>query len=840
MRAHSQTRTTNPQRHADRSSFWLRGAVVSAFAALAAGAQGAAIITVNSLLDDVFPDAVGAIAVPLTAPKCTLRMAIASANLDLPVGGATFGCAASITPSVTSYNGGGADYINFDAALFSGTILLDATQAMDVGTVVNNTSSILYITGPVAIEAPFATRVTIDGGSAAATTSKRIVSVAEAAPSVTDSRAGSSIWVSLIGLNFQNSRVESSGGCVESFENIRMFDVSFTNCISSSTSTVPSGAGGALYVRAPDANGLTFRPDVRLARVSFKGNKSLAGGNAINPGGGAFYLGTASARVGNVVLTDVTVGGPTVADQNYADGAYGGGYITNAESVSISNSTFQGNVAQNSEVGGLRIGSTNGPVSISGSSFIGNQAKASYGGLRVTSTSASVTLRDLTITGNTAQSTAGVLINGTAGNLVFSNSIIASNTAVSGVGGMNIQSTIGSTALDDLTISNNRVTLGSQGGFFIANNTGAVKIRRAQVTGNQVVKGSTTFGGSDGGGSFNNNTSLTVTDSVVSGNSSDRATAALRIYASFDAFDSAGVALPMANLPPTTNTVTFDRVTISGNATNGVTGSSFAMIYLRSPGVYTFVNTTITGNTVTGSCGGAFSADAFNPSAQTNAMQIIFRNSTLARNSASQCQDVGGLGASFSSAPSGHNVINGSLVFESSILGGRQPASNPVDLIFVSDPSKVTMTNTLIENNGDSLSGKCGLNGNLCNVDAKLEPVASNGGLTQTLRLLPGSPAINTGSNSTNQLTDQRGAARLQGTAVDMGAYETPAGSLTNCSLDMDGDSLVQANKEGLVLVRAMLGFSNANAVLGSGISQAQWAAVKANLNANCGTSFAP
>ena len=99
---------------------------------------------------------------------------------------------------------------------------------------------------------------------------------------------------------------------------------------------------------------------------------------------------------------------------------------------------------------------------------------------------------------------------------------------------------------------------------------------------------------------------------------------------------------------------------------------------------------------------------------------------------------------------------------------------------------------------------------------------------------------LHTSLNHDGQLTDQRGAARLQGAAVDMGAYETPAGSLTNCSLDMDGDSLVQANKEGLVLVRAMLGFSTANAVVGSGISQAQWAAVKANLNANCGTSFTP
>lgn len=218
-------------------------------------------------------------------------------------------------------------------------------------------------------------------------------------------------------------------------------------------------------------------------------------------------------------------------------------------------------------------------------------------------------------------------------------------------------------------------------------------------------------------------------------------------------------------------------------------------------------------------------------------MQIIFRNSTLARNSASQCQDVGGFGAYFPSAPFGHDVINGSLVFESAILGGRQHTLNPVDLIGVSDPNKVIMTNTLIENNGDSLSGKCGVSGNLCAIDAKLEPLGSNGGPSKTLRLLAGSPALNTGSNSTNQATDQRGAQRVQGTTADMGAYETPAGSAVACNLDMDGDNLLSHTKEGVVLVRAMLGFIGTAVTAGTGLTT-PWATIRTNLNANCGTNF--
>lgn len=172
----------------------LRRAMLGASLAACTASASAATITVNSLLDDVFPDAAGGIAVPLTTAKCTLRMAVASANLDLPVGGATLGCAASTTPA-TTFLIGGSDNLVFAPTLANGIIVLDATQAMDIGPNRNNSQSILYVTGPVTIEGSAATRITLDGGSLLATTSKRILAAAEVAPSVSDSRTGSSIWV---------------------------------------------------------------------------------------------------------------------------------------------------------------------------------------------------------------------------------------------------------------------------------------------------------------------------------------------------------------------------------------------------------------------------------------------------------------------------------------------------------------------------------------------------------------------------------------------------------------------------------------------------------------------
>jgi hypothetical protein len=657
---------------ASRAKFWLRSAVLTALiAACSVGAHAGAIITVNSLLDDVFPDAAGAISVPLTAPKCTLRMAIASANLDLPVGGATFGCAASTTPA-TTYVTGGADSIVFDAALANGTILLDATQAMNVGAFTNNTGSILYVTGPVVIDGTAATRITLDGGLLATNTSKRILAVVEVVPSAAESRAGSSIWVSLINLNFQNARVESAGGCVLSFENIRIFDASFTNCISTNTPTLGGAAGGALFVRAADNNGLTFRPDVRLTRVSFKGNKALAGGNTSNPGGGAFFLGSGSGRLGHVYLSDVTVGGPNVAGRNVADGGYGGGSITRAESVSIATSTFQGNGSQSSEVGGLRVDGTNGTVTITNSSFLDNAVQTSRGGLSVTANNGLVALRGLTVNGNTAQSIGGADISNNL-SVMLSYSTISSNVATSGIGGVSLNNNSNSLTLDDVTLSSNRVTDGSIGGLQIRDNVGSVQIRRSMIANNEVRKGATTYAGC-GGGAVDNNKSVTITDTNVLGNSSDVSIGALCLNASFSAYDGA-TGLPVANLPPTNNTVTLDRVTISNN-TSGV----YSMNYVNSPGLYTILNSTISNNTVTNGYEAALSFQSFNPSTQSNALRVVIRNSTVARNSATGTEAIG-FGAYNNASPSSQNPFNGSLVLESSVLGGRQGSANPTSLI---------------------------------------------------------------------------------------------------------------------------------------------------------------
>src|SRR5205814_3297115 len=68
-----------------------------------------------------------------------------------------------------------------------------------------------------------------------------------------------------------------------------------------------------------------------------------------------------------------------------------------------------------------------------------------------------------------------------------------------------------------------------------------------------------------------------------------------------------------------------------------------------------------------------------------------------------------------------------------------------------------------------------GLNNNQVGVtNPGLGTLANNGGLTQTVSLLPGSPAIDRGSNAfvTAGETDQRALTRIVNGTVDLGALE--------------------------------------------------------------------
>ena len=128
----------------------------------------------------------------------------------------------------------------------------------------------------------------------------------------------------------------------------------------------------------------------------------------------------------------------------------------------------------------------------------------------------------------------------------------------------------------------------------------------------------------------------------------------------------------------------------------------------------------------------------------------------------------------------------------SSIVAGNSGNSISSDLYQNSGlPTKtLTVTDSLIGDNSGTLLveapvGAPDANGNFigtpaATINPRLGPLADNGGPTQTMALLAGSPAIDQGANPDNTdklATDQRGVpfVRTFGSQTDMGAYEVNA-----------------------------------------------------------------
>ena len=75
---------------------------------------------------------------------------------------------------------------------------------------------------------------------------------------------------------------------------------------------------------------------------------------------------------------------------------------------------------------------------------------------------------------------------------------------------------------------------------------------------------------------------------------------------------------------------------------------------------------------------------------------------------------------------------------------------------------------------GNSFDGSGYAASDLLDVDPRLGPLQDNGGPTQTMALLPGSPALNAGDNTGAPTSDQRGPGfpRVVGGTIDIGALE--------------------------------------------------------------------
>jgi hypothetical protein len=183
-------------------------------------------------------------------------------------------------------------------------------------------------------------------------------------------------------------------------------------------------------------------------------------------------------------------------------------------------------------------------------------------------------------------------------------------------------------------------------------------------------------------------------------------------------------------------------------------GGDGALLYTRNGPVWGFG-----GN---GSSGG----DALGGALEDFAQRLWLVNCTIAYNRSAY--GAGGSAGGSGWYP-GQPGING--VAYGGVCGAWTVAVNNV----LSDNSPANASGTILDA-GHNLSsdGSCafGAAGSRNNTAALLGPLRSNGGPTQTIALLAGSPAVDAADTGRAPPVDQRGFPRPVGQAADIGAYE--------------------------------------------------------------------
>jgi len=189
---------------------------------------------------------------------------------------------------------------------------------------------------------------------------------------------------------------------------------------------------------------------------------------------------------------------------------------------------------------------------------------------------------------------------------------------------------------------------------------------------------------------------------------------------------------------------TLSNSTVSGNVGRNASGG------INNNGDFTATNVTISANQA-GTCGGI--NNFVDPTAPPP--RFVLTNSTVADNVAtSVAQRAQGSGAGVCNQPGGILTLKGDIIAGS--VGGVNCSGSIISSGF-----------NLSSDSTCALLGP----GDRTNVDPKLGRLADNGGPTLTHALLQDSPAINAGGQGCSD-SDQRGTARPQGPACDMGAYE--------------------------------------------------------------------
>ena len=265
-------------------------------------------------------------------------------------------------------------------------------------------------------------------------------------------------------------------------------------------------------------------------------------------------------------------------------------------------------------------------------------------------------------------------------------------------------------------------TASNQGGGLFSNGT-SLSLTGATVTGNSTP--------GRGGGLFNNGGTLSLTDCTVTGNSA---------YTAWKPADGGGI----FNQAGTTMAT---GCTISGNSTFQFGGG------VCNFGTLLLTNCTLAKNYVANVGGGA-----------------VY---TTGKSTLTNCTMSGNTGLD----GSGMYITNTTTLINCTISGNSSQYGTAVHIY----SGSTTLTNTIVTgNSGGNITGSLAPGGanNLIGGNPLLAPLGDYGGSTQTVALLPGSPAIGGGTAGTGvTATDQRGQPRSG--RMDIGAFQSQGFTLT-------------------------------------------------------------
>ena len=309
-----------------------------------------------------------------------------------------------------------------------------------------------------------------------------------------------------------------------------------------------------------------------------------------------------------------------------------------------------------------------------------------------------------------------------------------SDSSLNGEGGAIYSA--GTLSLSDVTVTNNHVSAQGVGGGGIFS-SGTLSLSGCTVEGNQA--GGLTMGVDQsnqpivvrGGGIRNQSGSLTVSNSTIANNF---------------AHEGGGIWTNGTQFSVSGSTFSGNQAGVGVSTNLNLEGGG---IYIRSSvGGATVANSTFVNNQ------GKIYGGAITINSGGSQPDVTVSDSTFSANTAHTA------GGAFS-------VETNNLILANDLL---------------SDPSECYINNATVTSVGHNLASdsSCGLTsaGDQQNAAAGLDPsgLQNNGGPTQTVALLSTSQAVDTGSctdaSSNSVTTDQRGIARPQGSACDIGAFE--------------------------------------------------------------------